>query len=161
MKIIKYNIVTFAMAVTLAGCSASGTNYSVVQKANFKLEKSNSPYRLTLKNKSEDYSTYTLKPAGKIGDTIAESSPTLLRDINKEIQLKCGFRHKELTEIRIVSYEQPEFHEVWVYKSKQSLMPKNQIALSVILIAYPDAGGTDIYLYGECNPEPKEFTFQV
>ncbi|WP_391091153.1 hypothetical protein [Vibrio sp. NH-UV-68] len=156
-------IVTVAMVLValVAGCSSSGTNYAAVNMVNSKFDESKFPYRLKLKKQSEDFVIYSMQAAGDSGETIAKSSALLLKDIHKEIELKCGFKPNDLIDTRIVSYESPEFYEVWVYHNEESPMPDKRTALSVVLVAYPDGGGTDIHLHGNCNPVPRDFSFPI
>jgi hypothetical protein len=141
----------------LSGCANSLLR--TIDKSNERFEKNQSPYRYVKIEEKGTHTTFQLEPAGIPQQTVAASSKLLLLDILKGLKQKCGFEKDDIVEIRKVSYEQPQYYEVWVFKDELSKRADKTSALSVVLDVYPDNGGVDIYFSGECHSVPRRFTF--
>lgn len=107
-----------------------------------------------LTKSSEINERYSLMSIGVVGKSIVLTSPVLLKDIQNAVMFKCGFIPEQLIETRVVSHELPELYETWAYDNRNSDMQGQTTVLSVILLPYPDDGGTDIDIVGDCDQQP-------
>lgn len=118
-----------------------------------------SPYRYELVEKTPKFTAYELKLAGVSNPSIAKDSEVLLQDILKGVQEKCGFIKDQLIETRKVLYKHPNYYEVWVFKDMLSERDDKTTGISVLLRSYPNDGGVDIEISGDCHAKPKKMFF--
>lgn len=142
----------------LFGCASNPMEHSI-KTFNKNLEKKFSAYRYVKTEDVSSHTTYELQPAGSKQQTGAINSELLLSDTFKSIKQKCNFDKQDLVETRVVSHKYPWFYEVWIFKDVLAEREDKKTALSVRFLAYPDNGGTDIFILGKCHGEKRIVVF--
>ncbi|MBY8314591.1 hypothetical protein KW543_02310 [Vibrio fluvialis] len=127
-------------------------------EANSKLALSYSPYRLAEVEANDTKSVIGQIMAGSPGQTIAIADKLVLKDVLDSFNQMCGYKPNQVTAVNVVSHSYPEFYEVWEFDDINSNMGNGKSALSLVLKALPNNGGTDIDIYGDCHPKPLSFT---
>ena len=149
--------------VLLAGC-ASSSNERAISIANKDLLNSFNPYILAKTNETKDAITYQSMPAGDVWPSLAPIGSALVVDVFKEINKTCNFKYSDLKETRMVYFDDKTSfsYEVWVFNDPLSQRDDKITAISVILKATPNIGGTDINckIPKDCHDEkPVTFVF--
>ena len=150
-------LVIIVTSFILSGCANSLLH--TIDNSNKSFEENFSPYRYVEIEKENTYTKFELEPAGVPHQTIASASELLLIDIFKSFKEKCGFEKEDIIGIRKVSYEPPQYYEVWVFKDELSKRADKSSAISLVLKQYPNGDGVDISLFGQCHSVPKQITF--
>ena len=150
--------------VLLAGC-ASSSNERAISIANKDLLNSFNPYILAKTNETKDAVTYQSMPAGDVWPSLAPIGSALVVDVFKEINKACNFKYSDLKETRMVYFDDKTSfsYEVWVFNDPLSQREDKITAISVILKATPNIGGTDINykIPKDCHDEkPMIFVFE-
>ncbi|QDE30946.1 hypothetical protein [Shewanella polaris] len=150
-------LVTVVFSFILAGCA--NPLLHTINNSNESFEKNKFPFRYIETEKDKTHTTFQLEPAGIPQQTIASSSELLLKDIFKGLKEKCNFKKEDMVETRKVSSDIPYYYEVWVFNDELSKRSDKRSSISIVLKQYPNGGGVDIFLLGECHSVPKQFTF--
>ena len=108
---------------------------------------------------------YQEMPNGEIAPSFAPLGSVLGNDVMLGINKQCGFESKDLKEIRVVLHDEARGlgFEVWVFNDPLSQREDKITAISVILKATPNIGGTDINykIPKDCHDEkPIIFVFE-
>ena len=149
--------------VLFVGC-ASSSNERAISIANKDLLNSFNPYILSKTNETKDSVTYQSMPAGDVWPSLAPIGSALVVDVFKEINKACNFKYSDLKETRMVYFDDKTSfsYEVWVFNDPLSGRDDKITAISVILKATPNIGGTDINckIPKDCHDEkPVTFVF--
>ena len=147
--------------VLFVGC-ASSSSQRAIDIANKDLLNSFNPYILSKTNETKDAVTYQSMPAGDVWPSLAPIGSALVVDVFKEINKVCNFKYSDLKETRMVYFDDKTSfsYEVWVFNDPLSGRDDKITAISVILKATPNIGGTDINckIPKDCHDE-KPITF--
>jgi putative lipoprotein len=150
--------------VLLAGCVLKGENSSqrIIDKINSDGLKNYSPYKLVEIYKGSN--RYEDMPNGEIILSYKLLETEMGAGIMSGITDLCGFRAKNLREIRSVINDTSKGYmfDVWVFNDPLSRRDDKITSISVILLANPIIGGTDIWFYAPkgCHDEKSLiFTF--
>jgi len=156
----KNSILTLA-CVFFVGC-ASSSNDRAISIANKNLLTSFNPYILVKTKETKDSVTYQSMPAGDVWPSLAPVGSALFVDVFKQINKACNFKFTDLKETRMVYFDEKTLssYEVWVFNDPLSQRDDKITAISVILKATPNIGGTDINckIPKDCHDE-KPITF--
>ena len=149
--------------VLFVGC-ASSSSQRAIDIANKDLLNSFNPYILSKTNETKDAVTYQSMPAGDVWPSLAPIGSALVVDVFKEINKVCNFKYSDLKETRMVYFDDKTSfsYEVWVFNDPLSGRDDKITAISVILKATPNIGGTDINckIPKDCHDEkPVTFVF--
>ncbi len=120
---------------------AASSADKLLLEANSKLALSYSPYRLAEVETTDSKSVFGQIMGGTPGQTIAVVDKLVLKDVLDSFHQMCGYQPSQVTAINVVSH-----------------MDNGKSALSLVLKALPNNGGTDIDIYGDCHPKPLSFT---
>jgi hypothetical protein len=153
----KQQLVNFLSITLLVGCV--NTLEHTIKNTNERFEQQYAPYRFIKQENKETHSKYQLEPAGQKKRDIVINK-ILLADIFYSIKKKCGFKKNDLMETRLVSRKHLKSYQVWIFKDALSEMDDKTSAISVVLISYPNNGGTDIGLAGNCHAKPMHLYFE-
>ena len=158
----KNSIIALA-CVLFVGC-ASSSSQRAIDIANKDLLNSFNPYILAKTNETKDSVTYQSMPAGDVWPSLAPIGSALVVDVFKEINKVCNFKYSDLKETRMVYFDDKTSfsYEVWVFNDPLSGRDDKITAISVILKATPNIGGTDINckIPKDCHDEkPMTFVF--
>ena len=150
--------------VLFVGC-ASSSSQRAIDIANKDLLNSFNPYILSKTNETKDAVTYQSMPAGDVWPSLAPIGSALVVDVFKEINKVCNFKYSDLKETRMVYFDDKTSfsYEVWVFNDPLSQREDKTTAISVILKATPNIGGTDINykIPKDCHDEkPMIFVFE-
>lgn len=133
----------------LASCASNPTANSGAEIANKRFAEQLLPMRVKAKDVEGGGSVMTYYWAGTMGESVA--TPVVEKDIYKMININCDYNPEDLKQVNIVRHQYPMFYEVWVFNDKESRREDKTSALSVILKALPNNGGTDINTIGSCH----------
>ncbi|EGQ8107695.1 hypothetical protein I7096_005146 [Vibrio parahaemolyticus] len=149
-----WGLSALCLSMPIAASSAD----KLLLEANSKLALSYSPYRLAEVETTDSKSVFGQIMGGTPGQTIAVVDKLVLKDVLDSFHQMCGYQPSQVTAINVVSHSYPEFYEVWEFDDNDSHMDNGKSALSLVLKALPNNGGTDIDIYGDCHPKPLSFT---
>ena len=157
------SLITVLFAVALAGC-ANATAESALRTANKNLRANFSPLTYVKTSDTDKVTIYESMPAGEVAASMAPIGSILGSDVLSTIQRGCGFSLSDLKEIRVVEHdEQKGFgFEVWIFNDPLSERDDNITAITVLMQATPDIGGTDLNIQPpkDCHsPKPMKFYF--
>lgn len=156
-KILVKISLTIGLSLIFVGCG-SGLNPQI-NSLNNSLEKKHAPDRYYKTKSTKHADTYTNEWTGEKGKSVAFTSKVVTADVFKLIKKHCGLKKSDLIETRIVSYKDPTYYEVWVFKDSLSERKDKTSALTVILTQYSNTSGVDIAINGQCHSKPLTFTF--
>ncbi|MFL0953481.1 hypothetical protein V3H40_25505 [Vibrio parahaemolyticus] len=132
-----WGLSALCLSMPIAASSAD----KLLLEANSKLALSYSPYRLAEVETTDSKSVFGQIMGGTPGQTIAVVDKLVLKDVLDSFHQMCGYQPSQVTAINVVSH-----------------MDNGKSALSLVLKALPNNGGTDIDIYGDCHPKPLSFT---
>ena len=142
------------------GCASS--SQSIIDHANHNNLENFYAYKLVKIKATSQAEIYQEMPNGEIAPSFAPPGSVLGNDVMLDINKHCGFEAKDLKEIRVVSHDEERGlgFEVWVFNDPLSQRDDKITAISVILKATPNIGGTDINykIPKDCHDE-KPITF--
>lgn len=122
-------------------------------------------HKLVKVKETSQAEVYQEMPNGEIAPSFAPLGSVLGNDVMLDINKHCGFEAKDLKEIRVVLHDEARGlgFEVWVFNDQLSQREDKITAISVILKATPNIGGTDINykIPKDCHDEkPMIFVFE-
>ena len=122
-------------------------------------------HKLVKVKETSQAEVYQEMPNGEIAPSFAPLGSVLGNDVMLGINKHCGFEAKDLKEIRVVLHDEVRGlgFEVWVFNDPLSQRDDKITAISVILKATPNIGGTDINykIPKDCHDEkPMIFVFE-
>lgn len=146
----------------LAGCASS--SQMIVDMANRDNLVNFPAHKLVKVKETSQAEVYQEMPNGEIAPSFAPLGSVLGNDVMLDINKHCGFEAKDLKEIRVVLHDEARGlgFEVWVFNDPLSQREDKITAISVILKATPNIGGTDINykIPKDCHDEkPMIFVF--
>ena len=158
----KNSILSLACAL-LAGCASS--SQMIVDMANRDNLVNFPAHKLVKVKETSQAEVYQEMPNGEIAPSFAPLGSVLGNDVMLDINKHCGFEAKDLKEIRVVLHDEVRGlgFEVWVFNDPLSQREDKITAISVILKATPNIGGTDINykIPKDCHDEkPMIFVFE-
>ena len=158
----KNSILSLACAL-LAGCASS--SQMIVDMANRDNLVNFPAHKLVKVKETSQAEVYQEMPNGEIAPSFAPLGSVLGNDVMLDINKHCGFEAKYLKEVRVVSHAEARGlgFEVWVFNDPLSQREDKITAISVILKATPNIGGTDINykIPKDCHDEkPMIFVFE-
>ena len=158
----KNSILSLACAL-LAGCASS--SQMIVDMANRDNLVNFPAHKLVKVKETSQAEVYQEMPNGEIAPSFAPLGSVLGNDVMLGINKQCGFEAKDLKEVRVVSHDEARGlgFEVWVFNDPLSQREDKITAISVILKATPNIGGTDINykIPKDCHDEkPMIFVFE-
>lgn len=158
----KNSILSLACAL-LAGCASS--SQMIVDMANRDNLVNFPAHKLVKVKETSQAEVYQEMPNGEIAPSFAPLGSVLGNDVMLDINKHCGFEAKDLKEVRVVSHDEARGlgFEVWVFNDPLSQREDKITAISVILKATPNIGGTDINykIPKDCHDEkPMIFVFE-
>lgn len=133
----------------LASCAGNPTANSGAEIANKRFAEQLFPMRVKARGVEGGGSVMMYYWAGTMGQSVA--TPVVEEDIYKMININCHYSPSDLKQVNVVRHQYPMFYEVWVFNDKESRREDKTSALSVILKALPNNGGTDINTIGSCH----------
>ena len=147
----------------LAGCASSSQR--IVDMANRDNLVNFPAHKLVKVKETSQAEVYQEMPNGEIAPSFAPLGSVLGNDVVLYINKHCGFEAKDLKEIRVVLHDEVRGlgFEVWVFNDPLSQREDKTTAISVILKATPNIGGTDINykIPKDCHDEkPIIFVFE-
>ena len=149
--------------VLFVGCASSSQR--IIDQAN-KNNLVNFPaHKLGKVKETSQAEVYQEMPNGEIAPSFTPLGSVLGNDVMLDINKHCGFEAKDLKEIRVVLHDEVRGlgFEVWVFNDPLSQRDDKITAISVILKATPNIGGTDINykIPKDCHDEkPMIFVFE-
>ena len=151
------------VCVLFVGC-ASSSSQKAIDIANKDLLNSFNPYILVKTDETKYVIIYKSMPAGDVRPSLAPIGSALFVDVLKQINRVCSFKSTDLKETRVVYFDDKTSfsYEVWVFNDPLSQRDDKITAISVILKATPNIGGTDINckIPKDCHDEkPMTFVF--
>ena len=157
------NSILALACVLLAGCASSSQR--IVDMANRDNLVNFPAHKLVKVKETSQAEVYQEMPNGEIAPSFAPLGSVLGNDVMLDINKHCGFEAKDLKEIRVVLHDEVRGlgFEVWVFNDPLSQREDKTIAISVILKATPNIGGTDINykIPKDCHDEkPMIFVFE-
>ena len=149
--------------VLLAGCASS--SQMIVDMANRDNLVNFPAHKLVKVKETSQAEVYQEMPNGEIAPSFTPLGSVLGNDVMLDINKHCGFEAKDLKEIRVVLHDEVRGlgFEVWVFNDPLSQRDDKITAISVILKATPNIGGTDINykIPKDCHDEkPMIFVFE-
>ena len=146
----------------LAGCASSSQR--IVDMANRDNLVNFPAHKLVKVKETSQAEVYQEMPNGEIAPSFAPLGSVLGNDVMLGINKQCGFEAKDLKEIRVVLHDEVRGlgFEVWIFNDPLSQREDKTTAISVILKATPNIGGTDINckIPKDCHDEkPMTFVF--
>ena len=149
--------------VLLAGCASSSQR--IVDMANRDNLVNFPAHKLVKVKETSQAEVYQEMPNGEIAPSFAPLGSVLGNDVMLDINKHCGFEAKDLKEIRVVLHDEVRGlgFEVWIFNDPLSQREDKTTAISVILKATPNIGGTDINykIPKDCHDEkPMIFVFE-
>ena len=146
----------------LAGCASSSQR--IVDRANRDNLVNFPAHKLVKVKERSQAEIYQEMPNGELAPSFAPPGSELGNDVMLGINRECGFKAKDLKEVRVVSHDETRGldFEVWVFNDPLSQRDDKITAISVILKATPNIGGTDINykIPKDCHDEkPMTFVF--
>lgn len=147
----------------LAGCASSSQR--IVDMANRDNLVNFPAHKLVKVKETNQAEVYQEMPNGEIAPSFAPLGSVLGNDVMLDINKHCGFEAKDLKEIRVVLHDEVRGlgFEVWIFNDPLSQREDKTTAISVILKATPNIGGTDINykIPKDCHDEkPMIFVFE-
>ena len=147
----------------LAGCASS--SQMIVDMANRDNLVNFPAHKLVKVKETSQAEVYQEMPNGEIAPSFTPLGSVLGNDVMLDINKHCGFEAKDLKEIRVVLHDEVRGlgFEVWVFNDPLSQRDDKITAISVILKATPNIGGTDINykIPKDCHDEkPMIFVFE-
>ena len=145
------------------GCASSSQR--IVDMANRDNLVNFPAHKLVKVKETSQAEVYQEMPNGEIAPSFAPLGSVLGNDVMLDINKHCGFEAKDLKEVRVVSHDEARGlgFEVWVFNDPLSQREDKITAISVILKATPNIGGTDINykIPKDCHDEkPMIFVFE-
>lgn len=141
----KLTLLCSVLFLILAGCAKKQPAENAVKIANYELEKSGSPYRLSVINHPQGLSEVKKELVGTPVSTMA--TPQLADDIKLYLEKKerdSGSNSKlKVHEIRLISKNMSLVKEIWIVDRNEE-----EVAYTINLIPTPDKGGTDVKING-------------
>ena len=149
--------------VLFVGCASS--SQMIVDRANRDNLVNFPAHKLVKVKETSQAEIYQEMPNGEIAPSFAPLGSVLGNDVMLDINKHCGFEAKDLKEIRVVLHDEARGlgFEVWVFNDPLSQREDKITAISVILKAMPNIGGTDINykIPKDCHDEkPMIFVFE-
>ncbi|OUT17518.1 hypothetical protein [Campylobacter concisus] len=148
--------------VLFIGCA--NNNQRIIDQANKNNLENFYAYKLVKVKETNQAEVYQEMPNGELAPSFASLGSVLGNDVMLGINKQCGFEAKDLKEVRVVSHDEDRGlgFEVWVFNDPLSKRDDKITAISVILKATPNIGGTDINykIPKDCHDEkPMTFVF--
>ena len=162
MTTFKNGILALA-CVLFVGCASS--SQMIVDMANRDNLVNFPAHKLVKVKETSQAEVYQEMPNGEIAPSFAPLGSVLGNDVMLGINKQCGFEPKDLKETRMVYFDDKTSfsYEVWVFNDPLSQRDDKITAISVILKATPNIGGTDINykIPKDCHDEkPIIFVFE-